>query len=75
MTYAEVTHFGESDQLQFFEGPDPLVTEGKLLIEVQSAGVNFSDIMARMGMYPPIPSAPFRPGLKLLVESHPWGEG
>jgi NADPH2:quinone reductase len=71
MNYAVVQAFGGSEQIQFFESPDPLVTEGKLLIEIRSAGMNFADVMARTGIYPSIPRAPFRPGFEIagLVKS------
>jgi hypothetical protein len=37
MTYAEVTQFGNSEQIHFLESADPVVSDGQLLIEIQSA--------------------------------------
>ena len=37
MTYAEVTQFGNSGQIHFHETADPVVSDGQLLIEIQSA--------------------------------------
>src|SRR5258707_12290095 len=65
MTYAEVSQFGNSEQIHFLESADPAVSDGQLLIEIQSAGINFSDIMARLGVYPAIPPPPFRPGFEV----------
>src|SRR4029077_18983364 len=65
MTYAEVTQFGNSEQIHFLESADPVVADGQLLIEIQSAGINFSDIMARLDVYPDIPRPPFRPGFEV----------
>lgn len=75
MKYAEVKKFGGSEQIQILESPDPTVSEGQLLIEVHSAGVNFSDIMARMGIYPAIQRAPFRPGFEIAGVVKAIGKG
>jgi len=45
------------------------------LIEIQSAGMNFADVMVRMGMYPSIPSAPFRPGFEIAGPVTSVGKG
>lgn len=44
--------------------PDPLTPDG-VRIAVQAAGVNFADIMMRMGMYPEAPPKPFTPGYEV----------
>src|SRR6267143_197844 len=75
MTYAEVTQFGNSEQIHFLESADPVVSDGQLLIEIQSAGINFSDIMARLGVYPAIPRPPFRPGFEVAGRVTSIGKG
>jgi NADPH2:quinone reductase len=75
MKYAEVKAFGGSDQIRFSEAPDPAASEGQLVIEIRSAGVNFSDIMARTGIYPSIPRAPFRPGFEIAGPVKSVGKG
>jgi NADPH:quinone reductase len=75
MTYAEVTQFGNSEQIHFLESADPVVSDGQLLIEIQSAGINFSDIMARLGVYPDIPRPPFRPGFEVAGRVTSIGKG
>jgi NADPH2:quinone reductase len=65
VTYAEVTEFGNSEHIHFRENADPVASDGQLLIEIQSAGINFSDIMARTGVYAAIPQPPFRPGFEV----------
>ena len=75
MTYAEVTQFGNSGQIHFRETADPVVSDGQLLIEIQSAGINFSDIMARLGVYPAIPRPPFRPGFEVAGRVTSIGKG
>jgi NADPH:quinone reductase-like Zn-dependent oxidoreductase len=40
------------------EWPDPVAGEGEVLIGVRAAGLNFADILARMGLYPDAPKTP-----------------
>src|SRR6201988_2535163 len=75
MTYAKVTQFGKSDQIHFLESADPVVADGQLLIEIQSAGLTFSDIIARLGVYPDIPRPPFRPGFEVAGPVTSIGNG
>jgi len=40
------------------EAPDPPVTPGAVRIRVHYAGINFSDLLARQGLYPDAPKPP-----------------
>jgi len=40
------------------ERPDPPIGPGEVRIDVAAAGVNFADVMARMGLYPDAPKPP-----------------
>lgn len=54
-----ITRHGEADVLQVQQRPSPTLAPGGLRIEVRAAGVNFADVMARLGLYadaPPLPS-------------------
>ena len=53
---------GGPDVLGVEEVPDRVAAEGQVLIEVHSAGVNFSDIMAVAGHYSTAPAPPWTPG-------------
>jgi NADPH:quinone reductase-like Zn-dependent oxidoreductase len=44
---------------------DPQAKPGEALIRVKAIGVNFADLMARMGLYPGTPKPPFVPGLEI----------
>ena len=44
--------------MQVQERPDPVAGPGQVRIEVAAAGVNFADIMARIGLYPDAPKPP-----------------
>ncbi|MFC9788523.1 zinc-binding dehydrogenase [Rhodococcus sp. NPDC127528] len=54
-----ITRHGEADVLQVQERPSPPLPADGVRIAVRAAGVNFADVMARLGLYadaPPLPS-------------------
>jgi NADPH:quinone reductase-like Zn-dependent oxidoreductase len=53
-----ITSKGAPDVLQVQERPDPEPKAGRVAIDVHAAGVNFADLMARVGMYPDAPPLP-----------------
>jgi synaptic vesicle membrane protein VAT-1 len=52
------TRAGPPEVLQVREAPDPEVKEGEVRIRVRAAGINFADLMARVGLYPDAPKIP-----------------
>ncbi len=53
-----ITKAGRPEVLQVREAPDPSPGPGEVRIRVSAAGVNFADIMARLGLYPDAPPMP-----------------
>ena len=53
-----VTKAGAPDVLRVKEAPDPGPGAGELRIRVEASGVNFADILGRMGLYPDLPPIP-----------------
>jgi NADPH:quinone reductase-like Zn-dependent oxidoreductase len=53
-----ITKHGGPSVLQVQERPDPELRAGEVRIEVAAAGINFADVMARMGLYPDAPKTP-----------------
>jgi NADPH:quinone reductase-like Zn-dependent oxidoreductase len=53
-----ITKHGGPGVLEVQERPDPSLGAGEVRIEVAAAGVNFADVMARMGLYPDAPKTP-----------------
>lgn len=54
-----IPKIGEPSVLEVREAPDPEPKKGEVRIDVKASGINFADIMARMGLYldaPPLPS-------------------
>ena len=55
--------------------PDPQPKPGEVLIRVKAIGVNFADLLQRMGFYPGTPKPPFVPGIEIagVVEKNVEG--
>jgi NADPH:quinone reductase-like Zn-dependent oxidoreductase len=60
-----VKRYGNPDVLEMRELPDPQLNPGEVLIRVKAVGVNFADLMQRMGIYPGVPKPPFVPGFEV----------
>ena len=52
------TRNGDVGAMKVEERPDPIPTEGQVVIRVKAAGLNFADILARQGLYPDGPPKP-----------------
>ncbi len=53
-----ITRSGGPEVLEVREVPDPVPGPGQVRIAVRVAGLNFADVMARMGLYPDAPKLP-----------------
>jgi synaptic vesicle membrane protein VAT-1 len=58
MRAIEVTRAGPPEVLQVRSGPDPEPGPGEVRIRVRAAGLNFGDVMVRLGLYPEAPRPP-----------------
>src|SRR5436305_6288254 len=52
------TRHGPREVLQVKDRAEPRPDRGEVLIDVGAAGINFADIMARLGLYPDAPKPP-----------------
>src|SRR6202041_2009945 len=82
MRVVAVKRYGDPEVLEVREMPDPQVNSGEVLIRVKAVGVNFADLMQRMGIYPGVPKPPFVPGFevagvgeKVTDAGRGWGGG
>jgi NADPH:quinone reductase-like Zn-dependent oxidoreductase len=66
-----VRRYGPPEVFECREMPDPQPAPGQVLIRVRAVGINFADLLQRMGLYPGTPRPPFIPGLEVagVVES------
>jgi NADPH:quinone reductase-like Zn-dependent oxidoreductase len=53
-----ITRHGPPEVLEVQERPEPQSSNGKVLVDVKAAGINFADTMARVGLYPDAPKPP-----------------
>ncbi|MFV0281489.1 MAG: alcohol dehydrogenase catalytic domain-containing protein, partial [Rhodoblastus sp.] len=60
-----IEKFGAPDVLKVRQAPDPLPAAGQLRVRVEASGVNFADIMGRLGIYPDLPPIPVVPGYEV----------
>ncbi len=66
-----ITAHGAPEVLRVEQRPDPEPGIGQVRIAVKAAGINFADVMARMGLYPDAPKLPSVVGYEFagVVES------
>ncbi len=53
-----IPRYGPPEVLEVRDAPDPPVLPGTVRIRVRVAGVNFSDLLSRQGLYPDAPKPP-----------------
>ena len=58
MQQAVIVRHGAPEVIQIQTAPDPIPKPGEVRIAVRAAGVNFADVMARLGLYPDAPPPP-----------------
>lgn len=56
---------GGPDVLRLVEHPDPTPAPGEVRIAVEASGLNFADLMGRMGLYPDRPALPCTMGYEV----------
>ncbi len=70
-----LTRHGPPEVLQVQERPEPRPGPGELVVDVRAAGVNFADVMARMGLYLAAPKPPSVIGYEVAGIVAAVGEG
>ena len=75
MRQAVIPRHGGPDVFELREGPDPVPGEGEIRIRVRAAGVNFADILARIGLYPDAPKPPLVVGYEVAGVVDAAGHG
>src|SRR3954466_3633620 len=83
MLQAVIPRYGTPDVFAMRTSPDPQPGEGEIRIRVRAAGVNFADVLARLGLYPDAPKPPMVVGYEVSgvvdavgpgVAAHPEGD-
>ncbi|MDX1688712.1 MAG: medium chain dehydrogenase/reductase family protein [Candidatus Promineifilaceae bacterium] len=60
-----ITRAGPPEVLEVREAAAPTARTGEVRIQVEAAGVNFADVLGRMGVYPDAPDIPYVPGYEV----------
>jgi NADPH:quinone reductase len=59
---------GGPEQLVVEQVPEPEPAEGQVLVDVRAAGINFADVLIRLGAYPQPPELPTTLGVEFAGE-------
>ncbi|MBI5959970.1 MAG: zinc-binding dehydrogenase [Chloroflexi bacterium] len=70
-----ITRAGSPDVLQLREAEIPSPASGEVRIAVEASGVNFADVMGRLGLYPDAPPIPYVPGYEVAGHIDAVGDG
>ncbi len=70
-----IPRVGPPEVLELREAPDPEPGPGEVRIRVRAAGINFADILARLGLYPDAPKLPAVVGYEVAGDIDAVGAG
>ncbi len=70
-----VKKHGDVDQMEVQDLQAPAPKDGELLVAVKAAGVNFADVLSRLGIYKAAPQPPFVPGIEVAGVVEAVGAG
>src|SRR5947199_10797178 len=70
-----ITRPGPPEVLQLREAPDPQAAIGQVRVRVHAAGINFADLLARVGLYPDAPKPPCVVGYEFAGDVESLGAG
>jgi synaptic vesicle membrane protein VAT-1 len=70
-----ISKAGPPEVLVVKEAPDPDPPAGEIRIRVEASGVNFADVMGRLGLYPDLPRIPVVPGYEVAGRVDAVGSG
>lgn len=70
-----ISKAGPPDVLQVRHAPEPQPGPGQVRVIVEAIGVNFADIVGRLGVYPDAPRIPFVPGFEVAGRIDAVGSG
>ncbi|GJM40128.1 MAG: oxidoreductase [Ardenticatenaceae bacterium] len=66
---------GAPEVLKVQDGPDAIPRSGEVRIRVEAAGVNFADVLGRLGIYSDAPRIPYVPGYEVSGKIDLLGQG
>jgi NADPH:quinone reductase-like Zn-dependent oxidoreductase len=70
-----VHRYGGPEELRLEDVPEPTPRHGEVRVAARSIGINFADLVQRVGEYPRQPPMPFTPGMEAAGVVDAVGEG
>ncbi|MCP4427205.1 MAG: zinc-binding dehydrogenase [Chloroflexi bacterium] len=70
-----ISKAGAPETLRIQEAPAPMPRSGEIRIRAEACGVNFADIIGRMGLYTGAPKIPYVPGYEVAGVVDAIGQG
>ena len=64
MKQVRVEAFGDVTQVHVIDAPEPIPNPGEVLIDIKACGMQYADVMQRLGLYVGGPKPPFYPGME-----------
>src|SRR6188768_2913979 len=65
MRQVVIPRHGDADVFEIRQASEPIPGEGEVRIRVRAAGINFADVLARIGLYPDAPKPPMVVGYEV----------
>lgn len=75
MRAAVIPRIGGPEVFRIEDRPVPEPGPGEVLVRVKAAGVNFADVLGRLGLYPDAPKLPYVPGYEVAGCVERAGDG
>src|ERR1051325_5758409 len=75
MRQVVIARHGGPEVMEVREAPDPTPGDGEVRIRVRAAGINYADILARIGLYPDAPKPPVVVGYEVAGTIDAVGHG
>ena len=75
MRQVVIPRYGDADVFEIRDTPDPEAGEGEVRVRVRAAGINFADVLARIGSYPDAPKPPMVVGYEVAGVVDAVGRG
>src|SRR5919108_1245477 len=75
MRQAVIPRYGPPDVFEMRNAPEVSPRDEEIRIRVRAAGVNFADVLARLGLYPDAPKPPMVVGYEVAGHVDAVGEG
>jgi NADPH:quinone reductase-like Zn-dependent oxidoreductase len=72
---AVITRHGPAEVFEIRERPEPAPADGEVRVRVRAIGVNFADLLARIGLYPDAPKPPMVVGYEVAGVVDAVGQG